>query len=211
MAHLRPALPCRYCPQYHEIGGASGVAWKSEVAGSHHYVGLKSRQNLKGNSVTKEFYRYQRKRTQILLIWGVANTVTGLAAGIRAKNKFWRQFWFQAFGWGAIDALIALAGIRSQAKKLGAEDKASAQSSDEKPLSSAVVKDIRNFYLILLVNVFLDMGYILSGEFIRRWGVRTERPDRQGIGRGFQFQGLYLFLYDLMLAMEVKQRWISKL
>ncbi len=162
--------------------------------------------------MAKNFYRYQRNRTQILIFWGAANTLIGMVGAVGSKNKFWRQFWLQAFAWGAIDAIIGLVGNRSQTRRLEAEatNTATRANADEEPLSSAVVKDIRNFYRVLLINVFLDVGYVLSGEFIRRWAVKNKRPDRRGIGVGFQFQGLYLFLYDFTLAVEVKQRWISK-
>jgi hypothetical protein len=159
--------------------------------------------------VGKNFYLYQRKRTLILVIWGIANSLIGIGGVVRAKNKLWWHFWLQAFCWGIIDALIGLVGIRSQTKKLNSEDE-SLVSSEEKPSSPTLVKDIQNYHRILLINVFLDIGYIIGGELIRRWGVKTARLDRQGIGGGFQFQGLYLFFYDLTLTLEVKRSWLSK-
>ncbi len=144
------------------------------------------------------FYSYQHKRLAILLGWGTANTVGGIAGTVASwGNKFWRQFWLQTLSWGAIDALIALAGRRSASKKL-----------DGTQLT--VSKDIKSFRRILLVNVFLDVGYVLSGEYFRRRGRKSGKPEPQGMGAGFQVQGLYLFFYDLFLFLEVTRRWARR-
>ncbi len=148
------------------------------------------------------FYQYQRKRTLILLAWGLGNVLGGVG-GLLTKNKFWRQFWLQALSWGAIDAGLAGFGLFSQAKKLENYSPTQAQEA-------IVRKDINSFHKILFINIFLDVGYVLSGLAIRRWGKSSGRDDRQGIGVGFIVQGLFLFVYDLYLDAEVNKNWRNK-
>jgi hypothetical protein len=153
----------------------------------------------------ENFYQYQRKRLFILLGWGLVSTLVG-AGGLFTQNKSWRQFWLQCLGWGATDALIAGFGLRMQTEKL----KNYPTSSSEQTLPETVKKDIRNYHKILFVNVFLDLGYILNGEVIRRKSKTSKRPDRQGMGLGFIVQGLFLFIYDLLLDLEIRRKWLKK-
>jgi hypothetical protein len=153
----------------------------------------------------ENFYQYQRKRLLILLGWGLANTLVGLG-GLFTKNKFWRQFWLQCLSWGAVDALIAGFGLRMQTEKL----KDYPPSAPEQTLPESVKKDITSYHKVLFVNVFLDLVYILSGEIIRRKNKTSKRPDRQGIGLGFIVQGLFLFIYDLLLDLEIRRNWLKK-
>jgi hypothetical protein len=150
----------------------------------------------------ENFYRYQTNRVLILLVWGLANTAAGLVGAILSGVKFWRHFWLQAFAWGAIDAGIALLGIRSQRRKEAAGGEA---------ITPAVARDIRNFHRVLLLNVFLDTGYVISGVFIRRYGVKKKSQTLGGIGAGFQFQGLYLFFFDLLLDLDLRRQWLNRL
>lgn len=150
------------------------------------------------------FYQYQRQRLLILLGWGLVNVSGGVGALV--KNKFWRQFWLQCFSWGAIDALIAFFGRGSAARKL-ARYPALAQNPN---LPAPVKKEIRNFHRILLINTFLDVGYVLSGEIIRRKGRSAGKAEREGMGVGFMVQGLFLFVFDALLTLEMRRRWLEK-
>jgi len=142
------------------------------------------------------FYQYQRDRTRILLIWGLANVGGGAVGSWLNQLKFWKQFWGQALGWGAIDALIAVFGLRGVSKKLL-----------KPPSQQAVAKDIRFFHRLLFINAFLDVGYIVGGLIIRQRG-SFDREVRAGIGAGFVVQGFFLLVYDALLAREVKRRWL---
>ncbi len=142
------------------------------------------------------FYQYQRERTRILLGWGLANVAGGAVGGWLNRAKFWRQFWGQALGWGAIDALIAVFGLRGASKKLS-----------HPPSQQALAKDIRFFHRLLFINAFLDVGYMAAGLIIRQRG-KFDPQVRAGIGTGFVVQGFFLFIYDSLLAREVKRRWL---
>ncbi|NWJ97653.1 MAG: hypothetical protein HXX20_17840 [Chloroflexi bacterium] len=150
----------------------------------------------------ENFYQYQRKRLFILLGWGLGSTLAGLGA-LFTKKKSWRHFWLQCLSWGAIDALIALFGLRMQTEKL----KDYTPSAPNAPLPETVKQDITRYHQVLFVNVFLDFGYILSGEIIRHKGKTSER---RGMGYGFIVQGLFLFIYDLLLDLEIRRRWLKR-
>lgn len=133
----------------------------------------------------------------MLLTWGISNTLVGSVMGLIRRDKFWRQFWLQCAGWGAVDTLIAWLARRGYARKL-----AGTASGD------GWRKEARNIYLILLVNVLLDMSYMLTGQYFRRKGQAESKPEKSGMGSGFILQGLYLLLFDGLLTLEIR-RWLK--
>lgn len=145
------------------------------------------------------FYRYQRRTGGALLAWGLGNMLLGPLA-LFSRDAFWRQFGLQAFAWGAIDAALAFFGRRSAARK--AERYAAAELD-----AATAHQDAAQFRRILLVNAGLDVLYIGSGAWTA-WAFR-DRPDRRGIGLGIVFQGLFLLVYDLLLADDVARRWMD--
>lgn len=130
------------------------------------------------------FYRFQRLAGSALLGWGAANVAAG-AAGLALANPVLRQVGLQALVWGAIDALIALAGRRAAARQ-------EAQGADSQTQA-------RRFRTIVLANAALDVGYVAAGlALIRR---AAARPERAGMGLGMLLQGLFLLLFDSALAL----------
>lgn len=154
-----------------------------------------------------KFYFYQRNRMLVLLSWGLGSMVSGLFA-FKTTSQFWRQFWLQCFSWGLIDALLAAFALKGISKKQGAQKRGEINAENIK-------RDIQGYHRILFVNIFLDILYIFSGEWIRRWGKSKGKPKnkelQQGLGAGFIFQGLFLLVYDLYLDIEVNLGWRSKI
>lgn len=145
------------------------------------------------------FYSYQQRRLSILLGWGVASAVVGGIMQLLTQD-FWQQFGLQALAWGAIDALLALVGIRSAQNKERRYEEKELGSSDEE-------KEARTTWRVLLINAGLDGLYILSGCWVI-WRFQM-RSDRQGMGMGILLQGAWLLLFDALLARDVKKRWLS--
>src|SRR5579883_1502982 len=139
--------------------------------------------------MNEDFYTYQRQRLGILLGWGGASV---LVCGVLqcVPGLFWRQVGLQCALWGAIDAVLAILGRRSARAKAG---RALAPADEQ--------KDRRGFRRILLVNAWLDVGYVLCGAWLI-W-----RLKQHGIGAGILLQGAWLLLFDSLLAREVKRRW----
>ena len=144
------------------------------------------------------FYSYQQRRLSILLGWGLASAAIG--SGMQfITQEFWNQFGLQALAWGAIDAALALVGIRSARSKERLYEQKELGGADEE-------KEARTIRRILLINAGLDSLYILSGSWVI-WRFQM-RSDRQGIGVGILVQGAWLLLFDALLARDVKKRWL---
>lgn len=144
------------------------------------------------------FFVYQRRALRPLLRWGVGSSLAGAAMAL-LPSAYWRQFGMQAAAWGAIDAALAIAGRRSallKAERSFAGDMSEAKERDE----------AEQFRRILLVNAGLDVIYIVAGlATARRY---ADRPGRRGLGHGVAAQGLFLLIFDSLLARDVGARWL---
>lgn len=132
-------------------------------------------------SFDASYYDFQDAVGRTLLVWGGANVVAGAAAQA-SGNPFLKQFGMQALVWGAIDAALALLGLRDAAKKRAERSDQAAQA--------------RRFRVIVALNVLLDVGYIAGGVALARSG----RNERAGMGIGVIVQGAFLLLFDLALV-----------
>lgn len=140
------------------------------------------------------FFHYQRKRLTVLFGWGILSTVYGLCLQLH-PDAFWRMAGRQDIVWGAIDALIARFGMRGARKKQAL--------AETKPIDEQ--KEARGFRRILLINVLLDIGYVVGGIWIMRRF--RQQNSRRGTGFGILGQGLFLLLFDSFLTLEVGRRW----
>lgn len=146
----------------------------------------------------ENFFAYQRRALRPLLAWGVGSTLLGTL--LLPFAGFWRHFGIQAASWGAIDAVLAIAGRRGALLKAEA---LAAEQIDE----AAVEREAAQFRRILLFNAGLDLLYIASGVFT---ALRfRHRPERRGLGWGIAVQGLFLLLFDTLLARDVGERFPS--
>lgn len=146
----------------------------------------------------ENFFAYQRRALRPLLAWGVGSTIAGTL--LLPFAGFWRQFGLQAASWGSIDAVLAIAGRRRALLK--AEELATHAIEPE-----AAQREAAQFRRVLLVNAGLDLLYIAAGLFTARRF--RARPDRVGLGVGIAVQGLFLLLFDTLLARDVEQRFPS--
>ena len=145
-----------------------------------------------------DFFTYQRRRLGILLVWGAGSMLFGPLA-LLSRDALWHQFGIQAFSWGAIDALLAFFGRRGAMSKAVLRAQGLIAEADEK-------REARRFRSILLLNAGLDVLYIIGGAALawRQW----DRRDRRGMGLGIIPQGVFLLLFDSLLAREVRRRFL---
>jgi hypothetical protein len=162
-----------------------------------------------------------------LLLWSGLSMISGAALWWRG-NAFWRAFGIQAVVWGAIDALIAGAGLvggRRQADRLlpvtaapaakmlpmgaGAqaapvEDSALDTTVLDPAVDAAVdaARSARRLSRLLWFNALLDVGYMAGGAWLVRTKGRTD-PAWRGHGWGIVVQGAFLFVFDLAHALRV--------
>ncbi|WP_322815408.1 DUF6992 family protein [Chloroflexus sp.] len=147
--------------------------------------------------MNNNFFSFQYHALKPLAQWGLGSVIGG--AILALVPGFWRHFGLQAISWGAIDWLLAVAGRRQALLK--AEDLALGDIDENE--AHAAAERLRN---ILLINAGLDLLYIGSGLWLIRGA--GERTDRQGMGAGILVQGLFLLLFDSILAAEIQRRWI---
>ncbi len=147
--------------------------------------------------MNNNFFAFQYHALTPLLRWGAGSVIGGAALAL--LPGFWRHFGLQAICWGAIDWLLAMAGRRKALLK--AEDLVAGDIDEE--AAHAAAERFRN---ILLINAGLDLLYIGSGLWLLR--AAGDRADRRGMGAGILTQGLFLLLFDSILAAEINRRWI---
>jgi hypothetical protein len=145
-------------------------------------------------SNSRDFFQFQYRALGVLWAWGLGSVAAGLAA-LTSRDQRTRQAGVQAIAWGAIDAALAWLGRR------GARNKIS-QGANDGSLQA------RRFRTILLINAGLDAGYVAGGWALLR-GARG-RDERVGMGLGIIVQGLFLLVYDSVLAWMVGQQVINE-
>jgi hypothetical protein len=72
---------------------------------------------------------------------------------------------------------------------------------------SAATHEAERFRGLLLFNAGLDVLYIVAGLFT---ALRfADRPDRRGMGVGITVQGVFLLLFDVLLARDVERKFLA--
>jgi hypothetical protein len=139
----------------------------------------------------------QRKAMWILAAWAGASMASGSAMAIQNKDTSLRFQGFQHVGWGAVNA--AIAGFALYGLSGSAQDSATLFSE---------FSEEQTFSKILLVNVGLDVGYMLVGSTLMvasRNGLKD--PDKFfGSGLGVVIQGAFLLVFDIVQVLWSSQR-----
>jgi hypothetical protein len=108
-------------------------------------------------------------------LWGLASIAVGALLLARGPHDaFRRQAGIQSLAWGAVNALLALAGTRGT------------------PPSAA----------FLWVNVGLDAGYVGVAATLILTGRRFGSPGLRGAGWAIVPQGLFLLAADVLYLAE---------
>ena len=144
-----------------------------------------------------ELESVERALTNILLTWGIASTTAGSAIAVRGSRSQRPQlmrFGRQTAMWGAIDGLIAGAGIRSR------------RGRGELSPQQVEVK-ARNLRRLLMVNAVADIGYVIGGAVIAGRGLTGRSTFRMSGGDGVAIviQGGFLLVLDSYFAKRVAQ------
>lgn len=134
--------------------------------------------------VARDIWQQQSSISRQLLLWAALNLVGGLALQ-GSRDKAMRAAGQQAFGWGLINAAIALIGSRAAAYR---QERPDAQSPE------TLSRETRNLRRALGINAALDVGYVGVGG----WMASSADPARRGHGLGVMIQGLFLFFFDLI-------------
>lgn len=124
--------------------------------------------------------------------WALASVALGALLWVAAPGPGVRAFALQFLVWGAIDGAIALAGA-------AALRRARARGEVDDPARAPAER--RRLRRLLLVNAWLDVGYVVVGvALLALW--RT--PEGAGHGLGVLVQGGFLLGFDAVHARRLR-------
>jgi hypothetical protein len=146
-------------------------------------------------SSSTNFPRYLGQLLLLLLGWAAASIAVG-ASLRRTQDKRLSGVADQFIAWGAVDGLIAAAGIAgtrqdSRRVELGLLDQ------------PGQARQARRFEWVVWVNALLDIGYVAGGTALARRS--ASNPYRRGSGLGIIIQGAFLFIWDIFLALSIRK------
>ena len=139
-------------------------------------------------------YRFQKRVLPVLLGWSAGSIVAG-SFWLSSSRLRLQGFGSQFLGWGLIDGLIAIFGLKAAKNNADKFDRGEVNSTE-------LQRQTKDFERILWVNIFLDFSYILFGSWITDRARNAER--QRGIGLGIIFQGTFLLIWDLLLLLFMK-------
>ncbi|MGM0470250.1 MAG: DUF6992 family protein [Promethearchaeati archaeon] len=113
-----------------------------------------------------------------LLVWGGINMAAGIFT-LFSSSDLIRGVLLQSFFWGLIDGILGLATFLRKKEF-----------------------DLEKIKKILLINVYLDIGYIVVGILLVLLGDNTFL---MGNGVGVIIQGAFLFIVDLFYHRHIKK------
>lgn len=146
-------------------------------------------------SSSSNIYRYIGQLLSLLLGWAVFSIALG--AGMRrAQDKRLSGIADQFIAWGAIDGLIAAAGIAGTRK----DSRRVEQGLLDLP---GQARQARRFEWLVWVNALLDIGYVAGGSTLARRNAGS--PYRRGAGLGIIIQGAFLLIWDVFLALSIRK------
>lgn len=138
------------------------------------------------------FVAVEKTLTTSLVSWSVGSVVAGSAlaiAGQRAGNEKLVGFGRQTAAWGAIDGVIAGAGLFSQRRRA--------------PLTEGnVAAKAKGLRRLLLVNALADVGYVAGGLALAGRNRNEKKTLGMGAGDGVAIviQGIFLLALDVSQA-----------
>jgi hypothetical protein len=141
-----------------------------------------------------DIHQFQGMLGKRLIRWGGLSIGLGAVLMMR-KSPFWRGVGSQFAGWGAIDALIGWFGVRDSRKKAARPDAHTPEAQS---------KARGNLRRILAINTGLDVLYVTGGLWLSS---REGRKNRfwQGAGLGIVVQGGFLFVFDLIHTLLLRE------
>ncbi len=145
------------------------------------------------SSVSRDIWEEQKQISDTLSVWAVLNILSGTFLQL-FHDHFWRGFGIQSSSWGFINGLIAAIGKRiTDKRRMAMIDPETADVHNH---------ERENLLRILLINSGLDVVYMMIGAVL----IKTKGKGNRwwsGQGSGIIFQGLFLFVFDLVHAVKI--------
>lgn len=146
-------------------------------------------------NVWTDVWQFQANMARRLLRWAGAHVGAGLMMALLG-DRFWRGMGLQFSSWGAIDVGLAWIALRN-ARRNAAEPDAHTASRQKKAY--------HNLLRLLKINTGLDVVYVTGGVLLAR-SRGKENAFIRGTGWGIVLQGAFLFVYDLLHALDLTKR-----
>ena len=145
-----------------------------------------------------ELEGYEREITSLLTVWAAGSVVKGAAIALLGKRmgrKQWVRFGRQTAMWGAVDALIAGAGVLSRSRR--------SELTQEQ-----VDAEARKLRTLLLLNAAADVLYVAGGAHIAVHAKpgppeRTSFKMGRGDGIAILIHGAFLLALDATYARKL--------
>ena len=146
----------------------------------------------------EELEGFERQITALLGTWAVGSVVKGAVIALIGKStgrRQWLTFGRQTAMWGAVDALIAGAGVIGRARR--------GELTDEEVEFERV-----KLRTLLVLNAAADVLYIAGGAHIAVHAGRNGTSFRMGRGDGVAIliQGAFLLALDATYARKLSAR-----
>ncbi len=138
--------------------------------------------------------RVQRRGMGVLASWSVLNLAGGGVGAAIAEDPRAQPFWGGNAGWNVVNLGIATAGLAS----VGARRRAVQEPAD-------LLRSQQNLERSLLLNIGLDVAYVVAGLALRERGLRVDDPALLGLGDALLVQGGFLFAFDIGLFTASKR------
>ncbi len=128
----------------------------------------------------------QKSGMLVLGSWATFNILSGVAGTVRYKEE--KKYFFQMnAAWNTINLGIAAFGLFG------------AMNTDLSLNSTQIFSELNRFDRILLINAGLDLGYIGTGIYLWKRGLKQTSSRLTGYGKSIVLQGGFLFLFDSIL------------
>jgi hypothetical protein len=134
--------------------------------------------------------RYEREIAALLGTWAAGSVIKGVgiaAIGHRTGRREWMRFGRQTAAWGAIDAIIAGAGVLGRTRR--------GELTDAEATAKA-----RSLRRLLIINAVADVGYIGLGAYLALHPKRS-----RGDGVAIIIQGSFLLVLDATYAKRISE------
>ena len=138
------------------------------------------------------FWRRHRTIPVQLLGWATASLALAAGLAVRDPSPFASAVALQFAVWGAIDAAIAVAGLRGHGAKVAAGAPASLDASEA---------ERRRTHRLLWINAGLDVGYLAVAAALATVG--DPSAARLGHALGVAVQGGFLWVFDAVHAVRL--------
>ena len=146
-------------------------------------------------SEREDFFVWQERVLDMLLAWGIGNTIAGAALAVRSPG-IKRAIGVQAVAWGVVDSAVALYA--------GCIARRHATSARSGMFGARHIQQrARRFERLLAAQTAADIVYVTAGAI---FAYRSRSPWVRGTAIGVLIQGGALLVYDTGLVIRLLTR-----